>query len=164
MFDVKPLGYNVNSQQLESSKYILQSFIDKENFYDTYRTWKQDKARYGTAIWFTGIRFQVEYIPQYTEQDVDENVIGNGFFSNKFDQKRKENWFFTPQNVPIRSFFIDDRKIYQNDFSQIEDCVMLETLTPSQFFAKYKGVPGFKEETMNQVQPIAEDNPAYGIP
>lgn len=164
VFDVKPLSYTTNVQQLESAKYILQSFIDKEDFYDTYRTWKQDKARYGTGIWFTGLRFEVEYIPEYAPQDVDENIIGNGFFSTKFEDKRKENWFFTPQNVPIRAFFMDDRKIYQNDFNQVEDCVMLETLTPSQFVAKYKGVPGVNDEVVDQAQPIAEDNPKYGIP
>lgn len=74
VFDVKPAGYKASSYQLESGKYVLQSFLDKENFYDTFRTRKQDKARYGTGVWFTGLRYDIEFIPTYEKQTVETEL------------------------------------------------------------------------------------------
>ena len=162
VFDVKPAGYRVNTQNLESSKYILQSFIDKECFYDEYRTFKADKFRYGTGIWFTGLRFDVEYVQEYAKDDI-EAQIGNGFFNNKFNEVRKEIRQFSPQNVPIRSFLVDDRVIRQNNFKKAEDCILIETLSPSQAQAKYGDVKQANKEALKSA-PMWEDSPAYGIP
>lgn len=162
VFDVKPAGYRVNTQNLESSKYILQSFIDKECFYDEYRTFKADKFRYGTGIWFTWLRFDVEYVQEYAKDDI-EAQIGNGFFNNKFNEVRKEIRQFSPQNVPIRSFLVDDRVIRQNNFKKAEDCILIETLSPSQAQAKYGDVKQVNKKAL-ETAPMGEDSPTYWIP
>lgn len=96
------------------------------------------------------------------KQELNE-VIGDGFFSAKFIEKKVENYFFTPQNVPIRQFLIDDRYVYQNDFTKAEDCIMIETLSKEAFQGKYENMPNINKKALDAV-PITEDNPAYGIP
>lgn len=162
VFDVKPAWYRPNTQDLEASKYILQSFIDKEQFYDEYRTFKSSKAKYGTGVWFTWLRFEIEYVQELAKDDI-EAQIWNGFFNKKYNEVKKENWFFSPQNVPLRSFFVDDRVLRQNNFQKAEDAVLLETLSKSQFVAKYWDVKQIDKKILNAI-PVAEESPAYGIP
>jgi len=162
VFDVKPAGYRVNTQNLESAKYILQSFIDKENFYDEYRTFKATKSLYWTGVWFTGLRFEIEYNQEYAKDDI-EAQIGNWFFNNKFNEVRKEIRQFSPQNVPLRSFLVDDRVIRQNNFQKAEDCILIETLSPAQAQAKYGDVKQFNKKALESA-PMGEDSPAYWIP
>lgn len=108
------------------------------------------------------MRFDVEYVQEYAKDDI-EAQIGNGFFNNKFNEVRKEIWQFSPQNVPIRSFLVDDRVIRQNNFKKAEDCILIETLSPSQAQAKYGDVKQVNKEAL-KAAPMGEDSPAYGIP
>lgn len=163
-FDVKPSGYNTNTEQLESARYALQYYIDKENWYDERRTFRQDKARYGTAVFYTGLRNEIRIVPKFKKQKI-EVELGNGIYDpNNFEEVIEENWYFTPRNVPIRQFFIDDRKLWQNNFGYVEDCIMLETMTKEEFVNKYRNIKHVDEDVVNSTIPIAEDNPAYGIP
>ena len=160
VFDVKPDGYDTNVQQLEASKHVLKYFIEKEDFKAEYRTFKQDKSRYGTAVFGTGLRCDIDYVAKYNEKDVNDSQ--EAFYSKDTYMQRREMWKFTPKNVPIRHFFIDDQNLYQNNFNLVEDCIMLEPLTKTQFLNKYQDHPYINKAALDAV-PISEDNPSYGI-
>jgi len=66
VFDVKPDGYRVDVQKLETARYILDFFLDKESFHKEYRNWRMDKAKYGTSVFYTGIRLEIEEIPMFS--------------------------------------------------------------------------------------------------
>ena len=65
LFDVQPDGYRADVQKLETARYILSYFIDKEQWYRENRSWKMDKAKYGSGIFFTGIRMEIDIVPEY---------------------------------------------------------------------------------------------------
>lgn len=164
MFDVKSSGYRVNVQQLESGKFALQYYIDKEDWYSEWRTFRQDKGRYGSAVFYTGIRNEISVQPMFKKSKIAPQ-IGNGIYNtNNFEDVVEEKWYFCPKNVPIRMFFIDDRKLRQNDFNLVEDCVMLETMTKEAFVNKYSQIKEMDQSVVETTVPITEDNPAYGIP
>jgi hypothetical protein len=164
VFDVKSSGYRVNVQQLESGKFALQYYIDKEDWYSERRTFRQDKARYGSAVFYTGIRNEISVTPKFKEAKI-EPEIGNGIYNTKnFEDVIEEKRYFCPKNVPIRMFFIDDRKLRQNDFNLVEDCVMLETMTKEAFVNKYSQIQDMDQDVVQKTVPITEDNPAYGVP
>lgn len=162
VFDVKPSWYSVNTQNLEASKYILQSFIDKELFYEEYRNFKADKFKYGTGIWFTGLRFEVDYVKKIEKQKIWPE-IWDWFFSKKYQEERRENRYFTPQNIPLRSFRIDDRVLYQSSFKKAEDCILIETLSQTQAKAKYWDIKEVDKEVL-ELPPVSDDSPAYWVP
>lgn len=145
IFDVKPSSYDVDIQQLEASKHILRSFLEKENSNREFRTFKQDKGRYGTGIFFTGVRYDSYFMSKVEDQEVGSIV--NWFYSKKFKKKIKvENWFFTPQNLPIRSVYLDDRFLWQNNPDKMEDCIIHETVTYETLEQRYKGNKSFSQK------------------
>jgi len=65
----------------------------------------------------------------------------NAFFNNnKQKQEIRKHWFFTPKNIPIRTFLFDDRAMRQSDFDLAEDCVMIEFITKEALEQRYTGI------------------------
>jgi hypothetical protein len=52
----------------------LRAFLEKENAHREFRTFKQDKARYGTGIFFTGIRYDTYFISKAEDQKVKNGM------------------------------------------------------------------------------------------
>ena len=48
LYDVQPDTYKADVQKLETARYILEYFLDKEDFHKENRKFKTDKAKYGT--------------------------------------------------------------------------------------------------------------------
>jgi hypothetical protein len=67
-FDIKPMQ-EADVDQLQSARYILQYFLDKENFYLEKRNREYDKAKYGTAVFYCGLTMEIESIPTMNEVD-----------------------------------------------------------------------------------------------
>lgn len=139
-------------QELETAKYILSYYIEKEERWKENRQWKMDKSKYGTGIFFTGIRMDIEIVPQYKEKEYNDTV------SAFWDQKQmleevKTNRQFTPKNVPIRMFLMDDRAMRQPNFSRVEDVVMLEFITKEELEQRYGKNKHFNQEEIDQVVP-----------
>ena len=161
IFDVKPSTYDTDIEKLESSKYVLRSFLDKENAYREFRTFKQDKARYWTGIFFTGLRYEAYNISKVDDQEVDSMV--NWFFSKKFKKKvRVDSWFFTPQNLSIRSVYIDDKFIRQNNPDKLEDCIIKESVSYDTLELKYKWNNSFNQDWIG-IPWVSDVSPDYWV-
>lgn len=162
VFDVKPDGYRVDVQKLETARYILDFFLDKESFHKEYRNWRMDKAKYGTSVFYTGIRLEIEEIPMFSWESDD--VVDAFFNNNKQKTEQRTNWFFTPKNIPLRQFLVDDRIMYQSDFSLAEDCVMIEFITKEALEQRYDWVKGFDKKVISEASPSTIEETPYGTP
>lgn len=162
VFDVKPDGYRVDVQKLETARYILDFFLDKESFHKEYRNWRMDKAKYGTSVFYTGIRLEIEEIPMFSWESND--VVDAFFNNNKQKTEQRTNWFFTPKNIPLRQFLVDDRIVYQSDFSLAEDCVMIEFITKEALEQRYDWVKWFDKKVISEASPSTIEETPYGTP
>lgn len=162
VFDVKPDGYRVDVQKLETARYILDFFLDKESFHKEYRNWRMDKAKYGTSVFYTGIRLEIEEIPMFNWESDD--VVDAFFNNNKQKTEQRTNWFFTPKNIPLRQFLVDDRIMYQSDFSLAEDCVMIEFITKEALEQRYDWVKGFDKKVISEASPSTIEETPYWTP
>lgn len=162
VYDVKPDPYNANVAQVESAKYILDNFLDRENFYKEKRYFRIDKAKYGTGIYYTGLRLEIDEVPEYKEDT--ELDAGDVLWSDKnMIEKKREKYYMTPMNVPIRMFYIDDRAIYQPDFNKAEDCFMLEVLSQEEIKQRYGDNKHFNQDNIEKLKPIQQNSAEYGI-
>lgn len=162
VFDVKPDGYRVDVQKLETARYILDFFLDKESFHKEYRNWRMDKAKYGTSVFYTGIRLEIEEIPMFSWESDD--VVDAFFNNNKQNTEQRTNWFFTPKNIPLRQFLVDDRIMYQSDFSLAEDCVMIEFITKEALEQRYDWVKWFDKKVISEASPSTIEETPYWTP
>lgn len=161
IFDVKPSTYDTDIEKLEASKHILRAFLEKENAYREVRTFKQDKARYGTGIFFTWIKYDTYYIAKAQDQTVSDNT--GWFYTKKFKKKIKvDEWMFTPTNIPIRSVYLDDRFIRQNNPDKLEDCIIKETVTYDTLEQRYKWRIVFSQDWI-WTSWSSDNSPAYWI-
>lgn len=159
VFDVKPDWYKTDTQILETSRYILDYFLDKEMFYKEYRDRKMWKAKYGTAVFYTGIRLEIDKIPKFDWEN--DNITDAFFNNNKQSEETRTNWLFTPKNVPLRLFLFDDRQMYQSNFDLIEDCIMIEFITKESLLIRYDGIKWFDKKTLEEAMETSVEESAY---
>lgn len=163
-FDVLPDTYEPNLQDAVIAKYTLNKFIGEEEYYKELRYARNDKAIYGTWVQYCGIWHEITRFYKNKEKTVIENAIGSGFYDGNYEEVVKEQWTFTPKNVPIRLFYVDDNAIFQPNFKKAVDCILLEPGTKEQLLNKWRDVPWVNVEALNRLTPIGEESPAYGIP
>jgi hypothetical protein len=162
LFDVQPDGYRADVQKLETARYILHYFIDKEQRYKENRRWKMDKSKYGTGIFFTGIRMEIDIVPEYWEWEEESTKLA--FWNHKkAKETQKINWSFTPQNVPIRMFLFDDRAMRQSNFDRAQDCIMLEFLTKEELTTRYWDNKYFNKKVIEWAVETQIEEGEYGI-
>ncbi len=160
VFDVKPDWYRTDIQKLETARYTLDFFLDKESFYKEYRYWRADKGKYGTSIFYTWIRLEIDEIPVFGGENDD---LVNAFFNNNKQEKEiRKSWLFTPKNIPIRTFLFDDRAMRQSDFDLAEDCVMIEFISKESLEQRYKGIEWFNQKAIEDAMPQDIEESIYG--
>lgn len=159
-FDVKPDWYRVDVQKLEASRYTLDYFLDKEMFYKEHRAWRIDKGIYGTGIFYTGIRMEVDTVPVYG--GTAANTTDAFFNNNEQKEEKRISWFFTPKNLPIRLVLFDDRVMWQSNFRLCEDCIMIELITHEELTQRYEWVKGFDQKVIEEAIPCALEERYYG--
>ena len=137
-FDIVPDG-QTDIQQLEPSKYAMNFFLDgngKDTFWKENKSLRERKATYGSSIFFTGPR-------RYRDENwkiKDDADIQSGtdlLDESNFEKVVNETWFFFPQCIHPKDFFIDDGAYGQPDVQYAEDCIFKEKLTASEFNARY---------------------------
>lgn len=160
LYDVVPDGYRADVKMLETAKYILEYYLEKEQRWKENRKRKMDKAKYGTGIFFTGIRQDINIVPTYKEKDQESTI--DAFWDQKqmVDEVITE-WKFTPKNVPIRMFLMDDRAMRQPDFDRVQDCVMLEFLTKEELLQRYGENKYFDQVELLEVVPSMIEEGEY---
>lgn len=95
-----------------------------------------DKAKYGTGIFFTGIRQDIDIVPTYKEKE-EKNTVDAFWDQKQMVEETRTEWKFTPKNVPIRMFLMDDRAMWQSNFDRVQDCIQLEFLTKEELDQRY---------------------------
>lgn len=163
-FDVVPDPYDSTPEQAETAKYVLDSFLDREGFVTQLRQRSVDKAKYGTAISYNGIRFDVVKREIRVDPETVEEDVGNGVFDTRnLTEVSKEKWFFTPINVPIRHFWIDDGAFNQPDFLVAVDCIMRESLSLDAFKSRFRTVKAFDQDVVENATLLQDVYPEYGV-
>lgn len=104
----------------------------------------------------------IDVIPTYPKSEKDNTI--DAFRDQKHMEKEtRTQWLFTPKNVPIRMFLVDDRAIRQSDFNRVQDCIMLEIVTKEELVERYGGNRYFDQKAIEIATPTMIDEAEYGI-
>jgi hypothetical protein len=79
--------------------------------------------------------------------------------TNNLNMYTKETWYFTPKNVPIRNFWIDEKALYQPCFEYARDCIMQEELSLEEVHLRWGKNKFFRH--IDDITPIANIDPSY---
>lgn len=159
-YDCKSIWSQPDVLEEKTAKYILEEFIDRENYWKENALWEYDRSKYGAGILGTMPRMDMIKTYHYKKQEVDEEDPGNGYFSQWMIETYVEKWKFTPKNRAIRQVYLDDTAIWQSDQDKIRDCILVETMDESEFKNKFKDKKTFNIEW---VEAQTTDDQEYGV-
>lgn len=71
------------------------------------------------------------------KENVEATGEGDLFNEDNFEAKEHETWFFFPQNIHPRDFYIDDAAYGQNDLQYAQDCIRKEKVSRIDFELRY---------------------------
>lgn len=151
-FDIMPDG-QADVEELQPTKYAMNFFLDgneKDNFWKENKSFRGMKSNYWEWISFTGVRSYKD-IRYKVKKDAEMNGEGDIFDENNFDEYIHETWFFFPQNIHPRDFYIDDAAYWQNDVQYAQDCIRKEKISPAEFELRYKGVKPFDQKEVEAI-------------
>lgn len=137
-FDIIPDG-QANVEELQPTKYAMNFYLDgndKDNFWKENREIRGNKSTYGEAIAFTGMRAYKD-LRYRLKKDVE--IVGEGDLLNEqnLEEYTHETWFFFPQSIHPRDFYVDDAAYGQNDIQYAQDCIRKEKLSRVEFEIRY---------------------------
>lgn len=167
LYSIDPDPYDPNPEETETAKYLLEAFLDKEKFHVERRKFRTERPIYGTWILYTWLRYDIEKRCSKKTWDIESNELWNGIYTKWLwlTKEIHEKRMLTPKNIPIRSFWVDDRVIDQSDFSKAVDCVYSEVLSKEEYEAKYKTDKDIKkpfiQEGVDMVSPTIITNEEY---
>lgn len=137
-YDIIP-DWQVDIEALQPAKYALQFFLDwndKNNFWKENKTFRQQKALYGTWVRFTWIRSYKDYrfqVKEWAEIQSWTDLLNK----NNFDKIENETWFFFPKSIHPKDFYIDDWAYWQTDIQNANDVIFKEKLSFMEFKMRY---------------------------
>ena len=162
-FKLEPVGHQAVVEDQQASKHILSHYIRAERMHKQVSTWRRDKAVYGTAIYFCGIVADTNKTYKIKE-DAEIDCADQLWNNDNYEEYVEETYSFTGYNLPLRSFWIDDRAINRKDINgkhhEAEDAIMKETMSLNRFKDRF-GENKFFINT-DEVSESADPNPAYG--
>jgi len=151
-YDIIPDG-QADVNELQPSKYALTFFLDgneKDNFWKENRSFRGFKWKYGTGIFFTGMRSYKD-LRFSLKKDIVPTGEGDLFNEDNFDKIEHETWFFFPQAIHPRDFYIDDNAYGQNDVQYAQDCIRKEKVSRIEFEIRYKDNKAFNQESITKI-------------
>ena len=93
---------------------------------------------------YRDIRYKVkENIEMYGEGDI--------FDEDNFDEYIHESWFFFPQTIHPRDFYVDDAAYGQTDIQYAQDCIRKEKISPVEFELRYLGQKPFDQKVVKSI-------------
>jgi hypothetical protein len=151
-YDILP-DEQADIEELQPTKYALQFFLDgneKDNFWKENRLFRSYKWHYGTGIFFTGMRSYKD-IRFTIKKDIIPTGEGDLYNEDNFDETTFETWFFHPQAIHPRDFYIDDAAYGQPDVQYAQDCIRKEKVSRVDFEMRYLGNPAFDQEAVKKI-------------
>lgn len=144
-FDIIP-DWQANVEELQPAKYALNYFLDwneKDNFWKENRNLRDNKATYGSGIFFTGIRNYKDFRYE-VKKDAEITNTSDVLNESNFNEVLHETWFFFPESIHPKDFYIDDAAYWQNDVQQAQDCIRKQKLSRFDFEIQYGDNEAFK--------------------
>jgi len=137
-FAIEPDG-QADVEALQPTKFAMSFFLDwngKDNFWKENKQFRQNKAVYWTGVRFTWHRAYKDYRYEIKEDAVinDEADLQN---PKNFNKSENETYFFFPQNIHPKDFYIDDWVYGENDVQKADDCIIKERLSWMEFETRY---------------------------
>ena len=143
-FDIVPDG-QANVDELQPTKFAMTFFLDgngKDTFWKENKSMRENKSHYGNGIFFTGMRSYEDF--RFTlKKDVKIQSGTDLLDENNFDKKKNETWFFFPQSVHPRDFYIDDHAYGSPDVQKAMDCIRKEKIGATEFNMRYANNKAF---------------------
>ena len=134
-FDVSRLDWSPDVERTQPLFFAMQDYMDRENFYMQKDAMIRDKARYGTVVAYTGIRYD-----SYLKYEPTE--VASGLYCDDMKEILRKEYKFSPMNWPIFTVWLDDQAMNQWDQSKINDCILEEHLTVEEAKMKWQWVSG----------------------
>lgn len=138
VYDIIPDG-QADIEQLQPAKHALNFFLDwnqKNNFWKENKDFRQNKATYGTWVWYSWIRSYKDYRFKVKE-DAEIQSWTDLLNENNFDKITNETWFFFPKSIHPKDFYPDDACYWQTDIQNARDCVFKEKVSFLEFEMRY---------------------------
>jgi len=151
-FDIIPDG-QANVEELQPTKYAMVFMLDgneKDNFWKENREFRINKSTYGEGITFTGMRSYKDLRYKIKE---GKDISGEGDLLNEdnMEEYTHETWFFFPQSIHPRDFYIDDAAYGQNDIQYAQDCIRKEKLSRVELELRYSKNKAFDQVALKRV-------------
>lgn len=123
-FNIEPDG-EANVDELQASKYILQHYINAENFHEQKKLMRFNKAIYGTAVYYTGIQYKSSDIYEIKE----DKEIDDFYDTKNYNKQKLEEYKFMWKHISLWNFYLDDRSIWNSNLHDAQDCIMVEYIS-----------------------------------
>ena len=122
-------------------------------FHEEWRRALWERRRYGTCCLFTGIR-------EKTARSYKPSEESDWLYDVKYDEVVEIQNIFTPQRIPIRNVWVDDKAIHAR-LSDATDCIIQETLTYEEVMKRWGNNPNFKNLSILKKQRVANFDQPY---
>ena len=142
-YKIIPEGKEADSTALETSKYVLDYFADKENVLDEIIDFRWDTGVYGTGFLYSGI---------WITQNIHNEPIEWDGFGTKWEQEKTTQYHIGIKNWNIWDVWCDERAKKWRDVRRV---IMREKMDIDEFLSSFLNRPWFKY--IESVQPIYRD-------
>lgn len=137
------------------AKMMLDYQIYAWGFHDEWKRGLGERRRYWTCCFFTGIW-------EKTARSYKPSDESDWLYDVKYDEVVEIQNIFTPQWIPIRNVWVDDKAIHAR-MSDATDCIIQETLTYEEVMKRRGNNPNFKNISKLKTQRTDNFNQPYPL-
>lgn len=137
------------------AKMMLDYQIYAGGFHDEWKRGLGERRRYWTCCFFTGIW-------EKTARSYKPSDESDWLYDVKYDEVVEIQNIFTPQWIPIRNVWVDDKAIHAR-MSDATDCIIQETLTYEEVMKRWGNNPNFKHLNLLKKQRTDNFNQPYPL-
>lgn len=135
------------------AKMLLDYAIYSGWFHEEWRRGLGERRRYWTCCFYTGIR-------EKTARSYKPSEESDWLYDVKYDEIVEIQNIFTPQWIPLRNVWVDDKAIHAR-LADATDCIIQETLTYEEVMKRWGTNPNFKNLSILKSQRVANFNQPY---
>lgn len=146
-YTLRPTG-EPDQNEILVAKMMLDYQIYAGWFHNEWRLGLGERRRYWTCCFYTGIW-------EKTSRSYKPAAESDWLYDVKYDEVVEIQNIFTPQFIPIRNVWIDDKAIHSR-LADASDCIIQETLTFEEVMKRWWDNPNFKN--LSQLKKQRTDN------
>lgn len=137
------------------AKMLLDYQIYAWGFHEEWKLGLGERRRYWTCCFYTGIW-------EKTARSFKPSAESDWLYDVKYDEVVEIQNIFTPQFIPIRNVWVDDKAIHAR-LSDATDCIIQETLTYEEVMKRRWTNPNFKHLNLLKKQRTDNFNQPYPL-